>query len=82
MENRQTQTKTVLSMATLARAIRDFKDLEVWNTARELRHELYRMSRGFPAIETFGLASQIRRAADLACQTEGLDSGETSRHPV
>jgi len=46
-----------------AKPVRDFKDLEVWRTARELRGELYRMAKDLPAIEKFGLASQIRRAA-------------------
>ena len=45
------------------RPIRDFKDLEVWKTARELRHELYKLAKGLPDEEKFGLASQIRRAA-------------------
>jgi four helix bundle protein len=43
--------------------IRDFTDLETWRLARRLRAEVYRVSRGFPRDETFGLASQIRRAA-------------------
>ena len=43
--------------------IRDFTDLETWRFARRLRIEVYRISRGFPKNETFGLASQIRRAA-------------------
>lgn len=43
--------------------IRDFKDLEVWRTARDLRHALYALARSLPDFEKFGLASQIRRAA-------------------
>ncbi|HLY63485.1 MAG TPA: four helix bundle protein [Terriglobia bacterium] len=43
--------------------IRDFKDLEVWKFARELRHEFYLLSKGLPDCEKFGLASQLRRAA-------------------
>lgn len=45
------------------RRIRDFTDLETWRLARLLRIEVYRISRSFPRDETFGLASQIRRAA-------------------
>ncbi|MBZ5562952.1 MAG: four helix bundle protein [Acidobacteriia bacterium] len=44
-------------------AIRDFKDLEVWRAARELRKEVYQLARLLPEIEKFGLASQLRRAA-------------------
>jgi len=43
--------------------IRDFTDLETWRFARRLRVEVYRICQGFPKNETFGLASQIRRAA-------------------
>ena len=43
--------------------IRDFTDLEAWRLARRLRVEVYRICVGFPKNETFGLGSQIRRAA-------------------
>lgn len=43
--------------------IKDFKDLEVWKAARELRHEMYKLSKSLPDLEKFGLADQIRRAA-------------------
>lgn len=43
--------------------IRDFKDLEVWRCARQLRHEIYSLTRTLPEIEKFGLASQLMRAA-------------------
>ena len=46
-----------------ASPIRDFKDLQVWQVARELRTELYRLAKLLPDFEKFGLASQIRRAA-------------------
>ncbi len=39
------------------------KDLEVWRAARELRKEIYRLARGLPDFEKFGLASQLRRAS-------------------
>lgn len=44
-------------------AVRDFKDLLVWQTARELRSELYKTAQSLPDIERFALATQIRRAA-------------------
>ena len=40
-----------------------FEDLEVYQLAREFRKTMYRVTRGLPDIEKFGLASQIRRAA-------------------
>lgn len=46
-----------------AKQIRDFKDLETWKFARDLRSELYRVVATFPRDEAYGLAAQIRRAA-------------------
>jgi four helix bundle protein len=43
--------------------IRDFKDLEVWKVARELRQEIYKLAKSLPELEKFGLANQLRRAA-------------------
>ncbi len=40
-----------------------FEDLEVYQVAREFRKTMYRVARGLPHIEKFGLASQVRRAA-------------------
>ena len=48
---------------TSGTSIKDFKDLEVWKAARNLRHEMYKLAKALPDIEKFGLASQIRRAA-------------------
>ena len=43
--------------------VRDFTELQTWKTARNLRAEIYRVSRTFPGEEKFGLVSQMRRAA-------------------
>jgi four helix bundle protein len=43
--------------------MRDFKRLDVWQRARRFTDEVYRRTRRFPKDETFGLRSQIRRAA-------------------
>src|SRR5208282_2621539 len=42
---------------------RNFKELTVWQKARQFVLELYRFTRLFPADEKFGLTSQMRRAA-------------------
>jgi four helix bundle protein len=47
----------------MAGSIRDFKDLEVWQAAREFRTEMYKVARTLPDFEKFALATQIRRAA-------------------
>ncbi len=43
--------------------LKDFRDLKVWNKARELTLEIYKVSKEFPREELFGLTSQIRRAS-------------------
>jgi four helix bundle protein len=40
-----------------------FRDLKVWRDAMTRVEDVYRVSARFPAIERFGLTSQIRRAA-------------------
>jgi four helix bundle protein len=41
----------------------DFHDLTVWQRAIDLTVCIYALTRGFPKDETYGLASQLRRAA-------------------
>ena len=43
--------------------VRHFKELRVWQGAMDLVEDIYRLSAGFPADETYGLKSQIRRAS-------------------
>jgi four helix bundle protein len=40
-----------------------FKELKIWQKARELVKEIYEVSQGFPTSETYGLQGQSRRAA-------------------
>ena len=40
-----------------------FERLDVWQSARKFVRCIYRVSRDFPPDETYGLTSQIRRAA-------------------
>lgn len=39
-----------------------FEKLEVWKLGRTLTKDVYKISKGFPEDEKFGLTSQIRRA--------------------
>jgi four helix bundle protein len=41
----------------------DFRDLMVWQRAIDLTVCIYALTQGFPKEETYGLASQLRRAA-------------------
>lgn len=43
--------------------IKDFKTLIVWQKARELANDIYKISANFPPFETYATKSQIIRAA-------------------
>jgi four helix bundle protein len=43
--------------------IRSFRDLTVWQKSMQMAVSVYRLTRGFPKEETYGLTSQMRRAA-------------------
>jgi hypothetical protein len=57
----QQSPRTMLVKAKVT--IRDFKDLEAWRFARELRREIYKLAKSLPELERFGLANQLRRGA-------------------
>jgi len=40
-----------------------YTDLQVWQAAMDLAEDLYRITKGFPKEETYGLTVQLRRAA-------------------
>jgi four helix bundle protein len=40
-----------------------FRELQVWQRGMEIVEAVYRISSGFPKVEVYGLASQVRRAA-------------------
>jgi four helix bundle protein len=44
-------------------AVRGFKDLVVWQKSMGLIEQIYRLTQGFPKQETYGLSSQVQRAA-------------------
>lgn len=43
--------------------IKSFEDLQVWNKAKDLVLKIYRMTANFPKEETYGITSQMKRAA-------------------
>jgi four helix bundle protein len=43
--------------------IKNFKDLKVWQKGMELVEIVYRSTSSFPSTETYGIVSQMRRAA-------------------
>jgi len=61
LENRNSKLETASNLRDTQ--IRDFTDLQVWQLARELRKQVYKLAQKFPAEEKFALASQVQRAA-------------------
>lgn len=43
--------------------MQNFKDLLIWQEAHQLTLKIYESSKNFPKEETFGITSQLRRAA-------------------
>ena len=50
-------------MAAERTPAKSFRDLIVWRKAHELALAVYRFTGSFPRQETYGLSSQMRRAA-------------------
>ena len=42
---------------------KDYHDLLVWKKGMDLAKQIYQITKAFPEAETFGLVSQMRRAA-------------------
>ena len=55
-----------------------FRDLRVWQCGMELVEEVYRLTRGFPKEELYGLTSQLRRAA--VSIPSNIAEGQTRKH--
>ena len=61
--------------------VRRFEDLDVFRRAYALSLEVHRASLGFPRIEQFALADQVRRASKSICANlaEGFGKQRQSR---
>jgi four helix bundle protein len=47
--------------------MQDFRNLAVWQSARRLTKEIYKLTTIFPESEEYGLKSQMRRASVSIC---------------
>ena len=47
----------------MAKTIRSYRELTVWQEGMELAEACYRLTQAFPREEAYGLTAQIRRAA-------------------
>ena len=54
-------------MAKAVSRVSSFEDLEVFQRAYEVSLEIHKESLGFPRIEQFAMADQIRRASKSIC---------------
>ncbi len=52
-----------------------FEKLEVWQLARKLRKEVYKVTRTRPREELFGLTNQIRKSSSSICDNLSEGSG-------
>jgi len=43
--------------------IRNFRDLDIWKLGKKLVVDVYKVTQSFPKEESYGLVSQMRRAA-------------------
>jgi four helix bundle protein len=58
--------------------LKSFRDLRVWQAGMDLVEGVYRLTQTFPKHETFGLASQIQRAA--VSVPSNIAEGHTREH--
>jgi four helix bundle protein len=59
-----------------------FEDLKVFKLAYRLALELHRASLGFPAVEQYGLAEQVRRASKSICANIAEGIGKQAASPA
>src|SRR5690242_11020332 len=59
----QSNRKATQGDAKRTNTMRDYRNLEVWQSGRQFAVLCYRVTSQFPKEELYGLTSQIRRAA-------------------
>ncbi|MEI8701529.1 four helix bundle protein [Mesorhizobium sp. ISC15] len=47
----------------MEKRIESYRDLKVWQSAMVLAEDCYRLTKGFPKEEIYGMTSQVRRSA-------------------
>ncbi len=43
--------------------MKDFRQLQIWDRSHKLTLQIYRITRGFPTDERYGMVSQMRRSS-------------------
>jgi four helix bundle protein len=67
---------------TTRRPAGGFEDLKVFKLAHRLALEVHRASLGFPAVEQYGLADQVRRASKSICANIAEGVGKQAGSPA
>ncbi|MBZ9675980.1 four helix bundle protein [Mesorhizobium sp. ES1-1] len=62
-------------------AIRDYRDLIVWQEAMDIAESVYALTRGFPREEMYGMAAQMRRCAASVPANIAEGFGRAQRRP-
>lgn len=62
------------------RSVRSYEDLDAWQMGIDLAEAVYDATRRFPAEETFGLQSQMRRASVAIASNIAEGWGRNSRN--
>jgi len=52
----------ILGVKDSSKMLKNYKELKVWQKSYQLCLEVYRLTKGFPVEERYGLTSQIRRS--------------------
>lgn len=55
-----------------------FEKLEIWQIARKLTSEIYKITRDFPEDEKYGIVNQLRRACISICSNIAEGNSRTS----
>jgi four helix bundle protein len=55
-----------------------FEKLEVWQLAREIRNQIYELTRSYPDHEKYGVTSQIRRSVNSITDNIAEGAGRAS----
>jgi four helix bundle protein len=58
---------------------KSFRDLTVWQRAMQLARLLYQVTQQFPAVESYGLTAQLRRAGVSIASNIAEGSGRGTR---
>jgi four helix bundle protein len=53
----------IKGLKDLSEKLKNYKDLKVWQRSYQLCLQIYKITKGFPDEEKYGLTSQLRRAA-------------------